>query len=418
MEMKLLDFLITFIESLLIIKIIDLFFKKKRSISIATAFVISIMSYIFLYIIKDVNIVSFLIIFLTFIYAFLNLKGLNGKKIIIIIFVYTSLMLINMSVVIVSDILGLDLQLYYLQQNTNYILIICIQKFFFFIEYLILKNIVSKENIMTNKISILTAALFIFSIILTEIVISKYITSTALSDLDFLAFITIIIIICFLVFRIYMNIMKEYKIYYEEKLLYQTYSQEERILELLNKKIEEMNRLNHDFDNHKMVIEKLGNNHNKCYLEDYLESYKTFYYVDTNNLILNYIVNEKIEIGKKLNINIKCILEGNFQNSIADIDLCVLLGNLLDNSITAAKDTEKKYILLKMKQDDYKLVVVVENSYNEICFENGNYFSTKNFSNSGFGIANIKNICEKYNGINSIKHSNDIFTNTCILFLE
>ena len=30
----------------------------------------------------------------------------------------------------------------------------------------------------------------------------------------------------------------------------------------------------------------------------------------------------------------------------------------------------------------------------------------------------IKNICEKHNGINSIKHSNDIFTNTCILFLE
>ena len=45
--------------------------------------------------------------------------------------------------------------------------------------------------------------------------------------------------------------MKEYKMYYEEKLLYQTYSQEGRILELLNKKIEEMNRLNHDFDNHK-----------------------------------------------------------------------------------------------------------------------------------------------------------------------
>nr|WP_243177094.1 GHKL domain-containing protein [Clostridium estertheticum] len=78
------------------------------------------------------------------------------------------------------------------------------------------------------------------------------------------------------------------------------------------------------------------------------------------------------------------------------IDLCRIVGILLDNAYEAAKDSKEKLVSISFIQDEY-LNITIANSYNSNINISSIYkksYSTKG-SNRGIGLNNVKEIINK-----------------------
>lgn len=407
------DFLFTYIENYFLIKMINLFFEEKKNISFLYALALTIMSYI-LNCIMDVYMTTYLLLIMVICYSIINLQGILKKKILVIFFTFVGLFALDLCVALIARFAGMSMLDYYLTFNSDYFFIMSLQKFLLFIIYIFIREYLRKDLIISNKTTTFVSLLLICSVITPVIVLSKYSSQTIIDHLSFWVIIICFVCMMILIFCIYLSIVKDYRIILEQNILLETQRQEARLYALLEEKISEMNKLNHDFHNHKIVIENMIKENDKS-LDCYLDDLRQDYFIYTNNEVVNYLLNEKIALAKSLNIDVKCMIQGSLKKSISHVDLCIVLGNLLDNAIEASQRTNHGYINIDIIEDEYKLILKVENSYQEVNYSKNRYTSTKRGTNHGFGLSNIKLICDKYNGTDYMEHKNGIFKHTCIL---
>jgi len=102
-----------------------------------------------------------------------------------------------------------------------------------------------------------------------------------------------------------------------------------------------------------------------------------------------------------------------------DSDVCVILGNLLENAVWACQHDPRSdsYITLHMKLVNTKvLTIVITNTYSgQIRREGDTFFSSKRDGRIGIGIASVRNITEKYNGISRFEYDGSKFTVSLLL---
>jgi hypothetical protein len=100
---------------------------------------------------------------------------------------------------------------------------------------------------------------------------------------------------------------------------------------------------------------------------------------------------------------------------VESADLCVLLGNLLENARRAAIESENDaFVFIKAKTQPNMFVLEIENNFSGTLQEiDGKLISTKD--NGGQGIKSIELICEKYNGEFITKFTEDKFTALILL---
>ena len=82
-------------------------------------------------------------------------------------------------------------------------------------------------------------------------------------------------------------------------------------------------------------------------------------------------------------------------------DLCVILGNLLDNAIEAAENSENKEIDVRIVYVKNKLKITVKNYYTGKIKKdtNGNFISTKgDTKNHGIGLKSVIQTVNSYDG--------------------
>lgn len=115
----------------------------------------------------------------------------------------------------------------------------------------------------------------------------------------------------------------------------------------------------------------------------------------TTNDSLNALIHNKRKIMTEKNIEFNCesnILEFDGVNSL---DLCVAVGNLLDNAIEGCNDPLKNKIQLKINNVNNFINVMVINTCNTI---NIGLKSNKEETCHGMGLDNVKKIAKIYNG--------------------
>ena len=87
---------------------------------------------------------------------------------------------------------------------------------------------------------------------------------------------------------------------------------------------------------------------------------------------------------------------------IDDQDLCVILGNCLDNAIEACMklpDKQLRKINLKATISKGHLIINIENTFNGLVrHEGGRYVSTKSGGDHGIGLSSVKALTAKYHG--------------------
>lgn len=187
----------------------------------------------------------------------------------------------------------------------------------------------------------------------------------------------------------------------------------------------EMTQWKHDWQNHinvamYMLKEKRYEEADKYLGEisnsiNYDRKYKSF--ITTNNNVLNAIINSKIIVAVDKNIDVKTSVNITEPIHIDDIDLCGLLGNLLDNAIEACERTKSnRFINIKIITVKKNLIILIKNSMSgNIELIDNEYFSSKRKGLLGRGIAQINKIVDEYNGVVTRKHDNYIFETKIVM---
>ena len=126
--------------------------------------------------------------------------------------------------------------------------------------------------------------------------------------------------------------------------------------------------------------------------------------IDTNNHVLNVILNEYLYKAKDLDTHF--VMDVNVPDtlSMTVADLYIILGNSLDNALNACAllDKQNRIINITLKTKNNILYYEISNPYKEI---------TKRKSGiHGYGINNIKKIVSKYSGETVIQQDSNIFT--------
>lgn len=118
------------------------------------------------------------------------------------------------------------------------------------------------------------------------------------------------------------------------------------------------------------------------------------------NEIANVVLTEKIADMERFGLSAHFLVTLPAKLPIADMDVCALLGNALDNAIEAGKKAEDKTITVRARADRGMLMLRVENSFAEapslVC---GTFVTTKkNRESHGLGIRGMQEITARYSG--------------------
>ncbi len=134
-----------------------------------------------------------------------------------------------------------------------------------------------------------------------------------------------------------------------------------------------------------------------------LDSFNNLFVANTQNPIIDSFVNNKYAIASEKGIEFRVNIDIPVELPFAGEDLCVILGNALDNAIEAClRGTVKNpYISLKMIYDGKNLVIMIDNAFDGRIAKNkkGKQVSRKeNNQQHGIGIYSIQRTVQKYHG--------------------
>ena len=145
--------------------------------------------------------------------------------------------------------------------------------------------------------------------------------------------------------------------------------------------------------------------------------------MSTGNDVLDTILTERSLSCEQEHITWTCVADGSKLNHIDPVDLYILFGNILDNTIESVRkleDPAQRVVSMNVYTRSNMVVIQVENYYSgTIQMENGLPKTTKpDESNHGFGMRSVKSIVEKYGGSISIDADSQIFLLSIVLPLN
>lgn len=172
----------------------------------------------------------------------------------------------------------------------------------------------------------------------------------------------------------------------------------------------------HDYHNHMQVMKAqlaLGDMESaKAYLdglEKELDRVDTL--VKSGNLMTDAILNSKLTLARRRGIKVNCKADLPERLPVEDVDLCVILGNLLDNAIEACGqiEGEGRFLRIYMKVNGSQFYLSVQNSAREEPDFNERNYITKKRGNHGLGMKRVKAAVDKYQGYLNLANEPGIF---------
>lgn len=176
----------------------------------------------------------------------------------------------------------------------------------------------------------------------------------------------------------------------------------------------ENRKLRHDLKHHFIVLQrkiKEDPEYALHYVKQLSDHVEIVSYADTKNEILNYILNTKAATAHQMNIPFEYKI-GDPLTFINDFDLISILGNALDNAIEAQQFVKEAWIHMEITKYEDTIHIKVENACDctKIKWVDGMLSTVKKDKDEhGYGLKNIKELCEKYNGILDISTEQSVF---------
>lgn len=183
------------------------------------------------------------------------------------------------------------------------------------------------------------------------------------------------------------------------------------------KQYNEMRKIRHDMKNHLQCVSALLTDNMEKealrYIQNMLDNKLDFGFagVNTSNNIINIISNIKLSQCKDKNIDV-CVKIGDFHIKADDMDLCIILGNLLDNAIEHCTESNgKKMLFLEILQKKGYVNIIVKNTIEKSVLENNPKLTTskKDRTAHGLGISSVREVVKRLGGMMDLLESNGYF---------
>lgn len=185
--------------------------------------------------------------------------------------------------------------------------------------------------------------------------------------------------------------------------------------ELLARRIEEIRTARHDLRQHLKLIQSYLDSGDKEALSDYVAAYGQTLPPDTvelycRNHAVNAIVAYYGEQAKKQGITFTTQLDLPPKLFVAEPDLCVVIGNLLENALEALQWSEGAFIRLQaMVKDGDELVLTLDNGpVQRPEFLDGMIASTKH-EGQGIGTQSVTRVAAHYDGVANFSWKDQVF---------
>lgn len=176
----------------------------------------------------------------------------------------------------------------------------------------------------------------------------------------------------------------------------------------LHRNIEETRAARHDLRHQLAVISAMVTYKEYDKLALFVEQYRKSVPTDKDmmlceNYTANIIICHYISLARSEDIphiDVQCVLDNN--NGIDDTDLCVLLGNLLENAIEGCRtlSEEKRKLKLRISSNAGNLMLTIDNTFDgKLHLNNGEILSRKRGNEKkGIGLSSVMVVAEKYDG--------------------
>lgn len=235
---------------------------------------------------------------------------------------------------------------------------------------------------------------------------------------EILAFIALIVLGYFLVFEGVSSASRMISFQYNYKIIENQVELQRQNYKRLNYSLEQLYALKHDVRYHFSAIKSMLNEKEYGQALKYIEQFNqnelsSSIPVLCQNFTADSVLKYYISIAINKDIDFKTNLNIPEDININPLDLCVVLGNCLENAIEACDklgDGNKKYISFSSQIVNTHIVLKIINSFNGVIIKNGETMqSTKNEPSHGIGLSSIRETVNKYKGSLDIRYNNHEF---------
>lgn len=234
-----------------------------------------------------------------------------------------------------------------------------------------------------------------------------------------------LILINAFLFYLYHTLTKFYAAQMNEKKLEQIAAVYAHQLDVMQESQEQMKKLQHDMKHHIIELCAMAQQNENKDMVQYLEQMTKFMLnplekVSTGNQeidgILNYSLRRADELLHTVNTDIqipKQLYKNNF-------NICVILGNLLENALREAVKSEDKFLSVSMRMKKDIMLILIENSYTGTIVKEADKFKTslKNKSVHGIGLESVKQVVTSCGGDLKIEYTEKRFLVQVLLYLS
>ena len=211
-------------------------------------------------------------------------------------------------------------------------------------------------------------------------------------------------IICVVMIIVVMAYMWQKKNQLEmiQELTQRCYDYQKNYYEGIIRKDEELRRFRHDIRKHMGAIAVLCEEGNTEKVQNYIRElqgdFEELTVCRTGNATADYFINQMIEEMRACG-NLDYMVTGRFPTELrlTESDLCILLGNAMDNAKEALLKCERERKLsveIKSYKDKLYLTIANTTSDSELDLTT----SKQDKENHGYGIKNMERVTEKYGG--------------------
>lgn len=430
------ELVVNLFQSAIVLQTIRAILKDKRTGKKANLAYILFVAILFL----ELSFVNFIVpfegigiiisILIIYIYSLINLKGTFMQKMFWSIFVMLLIMGITIVVLSIEGcIIGKGYLNLVIQKDLyRFVGVVIIQIVLFYLTRFMIKR-TKKDSTYSLKwnewfVLLIIPVISIFTMSFVSLIIINI--EDQLSTMQHIFSILSILGILMtnsLVYVLYVNMQKDHAKQLEYSILQQAFKSQEKSVEETKILYQSVRSIRHDLKQHFQVALTMLHSGKINEAVDYMEKYNDTVLdgisnkVFCDNDVVNYIINSKSKICSDRHIKIYIYIANEIPE-FSDLDLCVLLGNALDNAIEGVSGEGSNEIYLELRNVDNFFMISVKNTIiNSVLEDNPNLISTKNEKEvHGLGILSMKEVVQKYNGSIEFYESDNKFC--CDMLLD
>ena len=161
-------------------------------------------------------------------------------------------------------------------------------------------------------------------------------------------------------------------------------------------------------------------------LREYFDSY--FSSVKVNpvkrfcfNAPLNALLNYYMSAAQEASIDLKWKIDPLEKISLSDVDLCTIVGNILENAIAACRNVpeDSRFIQLSIvNEQNTSIFIVASNSYDGRSIKRDKRYVTTKRDGNGFGLTSIIQTAERNNGTAEFSDDGKIFYSNIMIPIQ